>query len=245
MNYYYITGTSRGIGKALAEELLKDDNNFVIGISRGSSISHANYRHVTLDLSKLKKTAGFRFDEFTDAGKIVLVNNAGYIGEIKRTGHHDSKKIAKTYKVNLAAPSVLMNSFIAVYSGSPAEKIILNISSGAGRHPIDAAGAYCASKAGLDMFSKVIAEEQKITGGDFKIASISIGVIDTAMQSKLRDADEDEFSRKNEFTGYKEKGQITQPEDLAVKLAEIINNISKASSTVFSVREFDEMMKNA
>ncbi len=52
-----------------------------------------------------------------------------------------------------------------------------------------------------------------------------------------------EFSRKNEFIGYKEKGQITQPEELAVKLIEIIDNIDKVNDVVFSVREFDEMMK--
>ncbi len=190
MNYYYITGTSRGIGKALAEALLKDKNNFVTGISRTASIDHPNYRHVTLDLSKTKKTAKFEFTEFNDAEKIVLVNNAGFIGEIKRAGNHNNKTLAGTYKVNLTAPSILINNFINTYRSSPAEKIIFNISSGAGRHPIDAASTYSASKAGLDMFSKVVAEEQKITGGDFRIVSISVGVVDTVMQSKLRDADD-------------------------------------------------------
>jgi len=48
LNYYYITGTSRGIGKAFAEYLLEDPSNYVIGISREKTIEHPNYRHFFL-----------------------------------------------------------------------------------------------------------------------------------------------------------------------------------------------------
>lgn len=241
MNCYYITGTSRGIGKALAEHLLRDNNNHVTGISRSNTIKHKNYYHVSLDLSKHENVESFKFKQHKDAERIALVNNAGYIGEIKRTGNHKNSDIARELAVNLSAPAVLMNKFIDTYRNSSAEKIILNISSGAGRHPVDAAAAYCASKAGLDMFSRTIAEEQKITGGDFKIASISVGVVDTIMQSMLRKADEKEFSRRNEFIGYKERGVIQQPEYVARRLAEIMDKIDKVNDVVFSIREFDNM----
>jgi benzil reductase ((S)-benzoin forming) len=241
MDYYYITGTSRGIGKALAELLLRDDKNFVTGISRSSSINHTNYRRVKLDLSDTAKTAGFEFQTHKDAGKIVLVNNAGHIGEIKRAGNHNHKTLEDTYKINLTAPSILINNFINTYRTSTAKKIIFNVSSGAARHPIDAASAYCASKAGLDMLSKAVAEEQKITGSGFRIVSISVGVVDTLMQKMLRDAGAEEFSRKAEFTSYKEKGQILQPEHTAEKFIEIINNIDKIDDVVFSFREYEKM----
>ena len=241
MNYYYITGTSRGIGKALAELLLKDKNNHVTGISRTCSIEHPNYNHVTLDLSIFENVEQFTFHNHNDAERIALVNNAGYIGEIKRIGNYKNTDIAKELAVNLTAPSVLMNKFTDTYRSSPAEKIILNISSGAGRHPLDAAGAYCASKAGLDMFSRTAAEEQKITGHGFKITSISVGVVDTVMQSMLREADEREFSLRDMFIGYKEKGEIQQPEYVARRLAEIMDNLCRVTDVVFSIREFDNM----
>lgn len=244
MNYYYITGTSRGIGKAFAEALLKDKNNSVTGISRTGAINHPNYRHIILDLSKTKKTSKFEFSNHTDGEKIVLVNNAGHIGGIRRAGNLNRKTLADTYKINLLAPSILINNFINTYRSLPAKKIIFNISSGAARRAIDAASAYSASKAGLDMFSRAVAEEQKITGGDFRIVSISVGVVDTVMQKQLRDADEKEFSRKQEFADYYEKGQIMQPEALAEKFVEIIENIDKINEVVFSIREFEEMKKN-
>ena len=51
MNLFYITGTSSGIGFALANLLLKDSNNIVIGLSRRNNIEHKNYHHITHDLS--------------------------------------------------------------------------------------------------------------------------------------------------------------------------------------------------
>ena len=40
MNLIYITGSSSGLGKALAELLLEDNKNNVIGIARRETIQH-------------------------------------------------------------------------------------------------------------------------------------------------------------------------------------------------------------
>ena len=53
VNIYIITGASKGIGKAIAEKLLKDENNQVVGVQRTNSISHPNYRHQPLDFSDI------------------------------------------------------------------------------------------------------------------------------------------------------------------------------------------------
>jgi benzil reductase ((S)-benzoin forming) len=243
MNFYYITGSSRGIGKSIAELILKDKNNFVTGISRTHSIKHSNYRHVTLDLSDTAKTEKFDFPHHENAERIVLINNSGYIGEIKRTGNHKDKTLIETYNINLTAPSVLINKFIKTYRASAAEKIILNVSSGAARYPVDAWSAYCASKAGLDMFSRDIAEEQKITGLGFKIVSVGPGVVDTDMQKMLRASDENEFSRKDDFVAYKEKGQLYSTEYVSKKYIEILENINKINEIVFSIKEYESVKK--
>src|SRR5688572_2869571 len=111
MNYYYITGTSRGIGKAVAEHLLQDKENTVIGISRKSAIKHANYHHVTLDLTNLYEVRKFKFEDHPAAGRVCLVNNAGAISQVKPAGKLSNEQIIHDYNLNLVAPSILMNDF--------------------------------------------------------------------------------------------------------------------------------------
>ena len=47
---YVITGVSKGLGKAIVEQLL-DAEESVIGIGRTNSIEHKNYQFIECDLS--------------------------------------------------------------------------------------------------------------------------------------------------------------------------------------------------
>ena len=53
MNLIYLTGSSSGLGKALAELLLEDKNNHVVGIARRETIHHERYTHYALDLKEV------------------------------------------------------------------------------------------------------------------------------------------------------------------------------------------------
>lgn len=239
MNYYYITGASRGIGKALVEFLLKDPANRVTGISRTRDIEHANYEHISMDLSNIHELESFRFPVHEDAKKIMLINNAGALGMVRPVGRLTAHSIAYTYNLNLVAPCVLINNFMHSYGSFKAEKLIVNISSGAGKYPIDGWSIYCASKSALDMFSKVVAEEQKLNKGDFRVFSIAPGVVDTQMQTEIRNVQKHDFSRLEDFINYKSSGQLTDPASLAEKFFRILDNSGSISETVISVRDFD------
>ena len=242
-NYYYITGTSRGIGNALADLLLQNKSNYVSGISRTCSINHSNYKHIFLDLSDIHSVNNFSFEEHCSASRIVLINNSGMIGEIKRVGNLRDVTIIDTYNVNLVSPSVLINKFVRTYRTNSTEKIIVNISSGAGKYPIDAWSAYCASKAGLDLFTKVINLEQTITGEGFRILSVAPGVVDTQMQEMLRNSDSNEFSRLNDFVQYKKNGQLAEPKYIAYKYIEILSNMHILKEDVFSIKDLESILK--
>ena len=247
MNYYYITGTSRGIGKAFAEHLLKDPSNNVIGISRQCSIKHPNYRHFNLDLTDTNTLASFKFELHTDAKKIYLINNAGALGFIKPVGKLDASTIIKDYTLNLIAPSVLTNAFINCYSSVEAEKVIVNISSGAGKNPIDGWAVYCASKAGIDMFSRVVDLEQKIkikssetaVNKGFKIFSIAPGVVNTAMQDLIRNASKADFSRLEDFIEYKTNNQLLDPEQVSNKYFKILENVNSIKNVLSSLKDYE------
>ncbi|MGM0496902.1 MAG: SDR family NAD(P)-dependent oxidoreductase [Bacteroidota bacterium] len=238
MNYFYITGTSRGIGKATAEELLKDNNNFVFGISRHNSIKHKNYKHISLDLSDLEKVKAFQFSNFEDAQKIVLFNNAGILGEVRPVGSLDNEKIIQSHNINLISPAILMNNFLSFYKESEAEKIIINTSSGAARHTIPSWSTYCSTKAGLEMFARVIADEQqdaKITPA--KVFSVAPGVVDTEMQDEIREVEPENFRELERFVKLKKNGQLTKPEDVGKQYADIMLHPEKYPEMLMDLRE--------
>lgn len=247
MNYYYITGTSRGIGKALAELLLENESNRVIGLSRQKSIVHPNYHHFYLDLTDLSSIADFKFELHAYAKKIYLINNAGALGFIKPIGKIDTAAIIKNYSLNLIAPSVLTNSFINCYDTVDAEKVVLNISSGAGKNPVDGWAVYCASKSGLDMFSKVVDAEQKVRSQHaqesihkgFKIFSIAPGVVDTDMQDHIRTATIENFSRLNDFINYKKENKLAKPKEISQKFIKILSDINSIKEVLSSIKDYD------
>ena len=238
MNYYYITGTSRGIGKAFALKLLENEDNYVIGISRTNSIKHERYEFISLDLSEFNQVENFSFIDIVDAKSITLINNAGVIGDIKHTGNIDNKLIHKTFMVNSISPAVLMNNFIKAYANLNINRLIINISSGAGRHALESWSSYCASKSALDMFSSVIELEQGIINkkNPVKVFSIAPGIVDTQIQNKIREAKKSDFNNVSTFIDLKNNDQLDAPEETVRLLMKVIENPENHKDVLLDVR---------
>lgn len=242
MHYYIITGASRGIGKALAEALLQEEQNIVIGVSRQHSISHARYRHQPLDFSDI---AGVEhnlhkvFAPLEDAQKLVLVNNAGVIGELGYIGQSQNEHFEFVFDVNVVVPAMLMNMFLQSYQHRQnCEKMIVNISSGAGRYPVDGWAAYCASKAALDMLSQTAQVEQDKQQTGVRVFSVAPGKVDTDMQEEIREAAPEQFSNVQQFRNFKAQGELASPEEVAQKLLQLMQNPGLVKDVVCSVRDF-------
>ena len=237
MNYYFITGSSKGLGKSLAELLLQNENNFVFGYARSSSIIHKRYYHKHVDFANLEAVQKIKFPELKDAKKVVLINNAGVVGEIKHVGKLSNQKIMDCYTINLIVPTILTNEFVKTYQKVATEKLVLNISSGAAQSAIDGWSAYCATKAGLDMFSRVLQEESNIDKTNIKVLSIAPGIVDTEMQQQIRNSDTSNFSNLNRFVEYKKNGDLANAEETAKKIIRFIDEPNLAKDVVCSVRD--------
>ncbi len=224
---FYITGTSSGIGHALASLALKKGAQ-VIGISRSNKLEHENYTHIQADLSRVDLIEKIDFKEHENAQSIILINNAGTLGEIQYVGNLNQKNISQAINLNFTAPFVLLNKFIKQYKDSDQKKFVLNMSSGAGKNPYDGWSAYCSTKAALDMLTRVTEKEIKNSNiKNFKLYACSPGVVETNMQSQIRSTSKQAFSLKEKFIELHKNGINKAPEKSAQELLSLVTNAEK------------------
>ncbi|CAN5118271.1 (S)-benzoin forming benzil reductase [soil metagenome] len=241
MNYYFITGSSRGIGKALSEILLEDSRNMVCGLARSTSIQHERYKHYKADLSDLKQLTEILDDFFTieqQPEQIILINNAGFLGEVGPLGKISNESLITVFNINIIAPAMLMNSFINKFKETEAEKIIINITSGAAQRAVAGWSGYCSSKAALNMISEVAENEADIHSNGTKIYALAPGVVDTEMQSEIRKVHKKDFDEVDRFINMYESGDLSDPEKTASQILYFIKNYRKFSHVIQDVRKF-------
>ena len=237
---FFITGSSRGIGKALAEAILAaDEQNWVVGLSRSNSLEHERFIFLEADLSEaVDHLAVELFKQYQPTKRVVLVNNAGTLGQAAPLGKMENSQLERAFQLNVSAPAVLMNEFIRAYGKGPAGSLILNISSGAGKYPVDGWSAYCSSKAALDMLSEVAAMEAKKKGSKLKVYSLAPGVVDTAMQGEIRSSNQEDFSRVEDFRKMKEEGILASPAQVAAKILKLLQQPERFEGVQQDVRNF-------
>jgi benzil reductase ((S)-benzoin forming) len=232
---FYITGTSRGIGKSIAEIVITEENHYVFGISRTQTIIHSNYSHISTDLSNIESLHSFNLPIYKNAQKVVLINNSGMLGEVNSVGKISTESIIKTHILNAIAPTIISNLFLKTYSNNNVERIIINISSGAARYPIKNWGNYCASKASLDMLSKVIQIENE--SNNVKVFSVAPGIVDTQMQDEIRTKSQEAFPDIDQFIDYKNRNQLVSPENAARSIIRIAKHPEKFQDVLLDVRK--------
>ena len=225
-----ITGTGSGIGKALAE-LLLDKNYKVVGYSRTNKIIHTNFTFTKIDLSDLVATERLVFPE-ANKSEVLLVNNAATIGTIVPFNKKKPKDIITEYQLNLIAPTLLSHKFISTYKAN--SKLLINLGSGAANNPISSWSAYCATKAGLDMLTQVIAEENH---ENLTVFSVHPGIVDTNMQKKIRETKPDLFPLLSKFTSYYTNNELENTKTVAKKLYYIIQNFGEFTKNTLSIRD--------
>jgi benzil reductase ((S)-benzoin forming) len=191
-----------------------------------------------LDFTKIETVGNFDFNLKDIPDEVVLINNSGTLSEVKHVGNLSNSNIIDGYNVNMVAPAILMNNFVKTFEISSAKKTILNISSGAGKNAYDGWGVYCSSKAAIDMFSRVLAEEQRIDGSAFSVFSVAPGVVNTEMQQVIRNSEEKDFSNLKVFLKYNNDQLLTEPEFVAKKLFYILQNTKNFNEVLLSVRDF-------
>ena len=171
-----ITGASRGIGRAIAEELGKDHHIYA-GASRDASetvsaLPNAEPFEVDLTDTAAIERAAAEIDELD-----VLVLAAGVMENGSLSDLSDASW-RNTMEVNLHAPVTLTRALLPALRRS--NGLIITINSGAGYHGIANNSAYCASKFALRGFTDSLAQEE---AGKVRVTSLHPGRTDTDMLS--------------------------------------------------------------
>lgn len=153
-----ITGTSRGIGKSLAEYYLKN-GHIVIGCSRGNTdIAHTNYIHFNADISNEKEI----FPIFTyikkNFGKLDnLVNNAG-ISAISLGVLTSTDLFENVIKVNAVGTFIFIREAAKIMIKNNYGRIV-NFTSAVMESTLSGMIPYLSSKAVVELMTKSFADE--------------------------------------------------------------------------------------
>ncbi len=153
-----ITGTSKGIGKALAEYFL-DKNCVVIGCSRSeSSINHKNYRHFSLQIDDEKAVINMIKSVKREFKKIdILINNAA-IASMNHILTTSVETISKLFNTNFLGTFLLTREVSKVMMKEKKGKII-NFSTVAKPLKLEGEAIYASSKAAIETFTQIASKE--------------------------------------------------------------------------------------
>lgn len=227
---FILTGASRGMGLAMAEQLLSA-NHTLLCISRhanpalqasaaGAGCTLTQWPH---DLSDSIHTASALTTWLgrlngPDWHTATLINNAGVMAPIAPLRDSNPEALVRTLRVGLEAPMALTAAFLNATAMWPAQRKVLNISSGLGRRAMASQAAYCAAKAGLDHFTRCLALDEAGQPGGARVCSLAPGVIDTDMQKQLRSADAAAFPDRASFQQLKDSHHLSSPHDAAARV---------------------------
>ncbi len=180
-----ITGSSRGLGLALARALAERDWALVIDARDPHALERA-----ARELGRITEVVALPGDVADDwhrgalldaAGDQVdlLVNNASLLGPSPQPplGRYPLEVLERVYKVNVLAPLALTQ---LVLPRMPDGGAIVNVSSDAAIEPYAGWGGYGSSKAALDQLTAILSEEHP----GLRIYSVDPGDMRTRMHQE-------------------------------------------------------------
>lgn len=179
-----ITGATRGLGRALAEEFIRGGHT-VIGCGRGGEAIfdlrmtyQAPHDFSVVDVALDNKVALWAAKVLeNDTPPDLLINNAGVINRNAPLWELDDREFTKVIDVNVRGVANVIRHFVPAMVARK-QGIIVNLSSGWGRSTSPEVSAYCASKYAIEGLTQALAQE--LPKG-MAAVPLNPGVIDTDM----------------------------------------------------------------
>ncbi|HYG43272.1 MAG TPA: SDR family oxidoreductase [Bordetella sp.] len=244
-----LTGASRGIGAALARGLARPGTRLITLARRAdpelaahAQAQGAELEQIQVDLSDLQaatQTAERIAAALPrNARRYLLINNAGTVQPVAAAAAlADGPAIATAFNLNVSAVMLLTAHFVAAVHGLQADRRVLNISSGAGRNPNAGWGVYCATKAALDMYTRVLNQEQGAQG--VRAVALAPGIVDTGMQETIRASDPASFPALAKFQEFHATGKLAAPSAVAARILAYLDRDDFGTTEIDDIRNYD------
>lgn len=246
---FILTGASRGMGAAMARQLLQP-GHVLLCLSRHTDDAltaeaarlGVRCEQRAIDLAQPAEAAilvqewlaGFEPHRVASAS---LINNAAALTRIGPVDECTDAELSSALRLGLEAPMLLTAAFLRATRSWISPKRVLNISSGLGRRAMAAQAPYCAAKAGMDHFTRCVALDESHRSHGARVVSLAPGVIDTDMQVHLRSADAAGFPDRGAFIGLKQNRQLTSASDAAAQVLGYLMRADFGANPVADVRD--------
>jgi NAD(P)-dependent dehydrogenase (short-subunit alcohol dehydrogenase family) len=249
-----VTGSSRGIGKVLALRLAHDGADIVVCArseqqgelpgtigETATAVQHLGRRALALklDLSRDDEIDAIVDRTLREFGRIdILVNNAVIVGPRRTFIGGDADFLDLAYRVNVRGPYRLAQCAASVMVAQGGGTIV-NITSGAARHPRDPLGlgvdamdpSYGITKASLDRITTAYASELK--AHNIAIISVAPGLVIT---ERIRHA---AIRRNVDF------GRAEAPDVIATAVSTICQDPMHFTGQILSARDVVNALSQA
>lgn len=190
-----VTGTSRGLGRALKAQFEK------IGWTV-AELNRPEFDLSSIDAASL--AAKFSSLQSANVRRVVFVNNAA-THVIAPAASLEANEIAREITINVTSPIVAIATFLRNFPNGE----VANVTSIAATKAFPHWSLYCAAKAALEGYLRAIEAE------GVRVFNLNPGAIDTDMQSAIRLS---EFPGVEDFVALREGGKLKSADIVARSL---------------------------
>jgi NAD(P)-dependent dehydrogenase (short-subunit alcohol dehydrogenase family) len=183
-----LTGSSTGIGRALAERLLSRGHQ-VWGLARSDQTDFAAIHGSAFRCSRCDVADWPQVERATAEVAAAwphvdgLIACAGLQGEVGRALSADATRWSGTVRANLDGTFFALRAFDALLARAPRRAKVICFSGGGATKPRARFSAYGVAKSGVVRLVETIAEEER--GREFDINAIAPGAINTRLTDEV------------------------------------------------------------
>ena len=188
----FITGASRGIGEAAAQEFANHNANVALfardeaALKRIALAIGKNALPLTGDVANYDDVrTAIEFTAATFGSLDILINNAAALKPIAHQAKADPKAWAQLIDVNIKGAFYANHSALPIMVKKGGGTIV-TVSSGAAKSAIEGWSAYCTSKAGAAMLTTCTDHEYRAQG--IRAMGLSPGTVATQMQKDIKES---------------------------------------------------------